>query len=97
MFPEQYPCECCPFEKLFRHLSCQAVMPSGITYCESVFRKSLIENVVVFLTNGRTEQHSLRVDTWDRYILCLDAPYLRRCGVLCRYILVRVLPQPSIG
>ena len=68
---EQYPCECCPFEKLLRHLSCQAVMPSCITYCESVFRKSLIENVVVFLTNGRTEQHSLRVDSWDRYISAL--------------------------
>ena len=61
----------CPFEKLFRHLCCQAVMPSCITYCESVFRKSLIENVVVFLTNGRTEQHSLRVDSWDRYICAL--------------------------
>ena len=46
-------------------------MPSCITYCESVFRKSLIENVVVFLTNGRTEQHSLRVDSWDRYICAL--------------------------
>ena len=86
---EQYPCECCPFEKLLRHLSCQAVMPSCITYCESVFRKSLIENVVVFLTNGRTEQHSLRVDSWDRYILYLDTPYLFECGVLCRLFLVR--------
>ena len=47
---EQYPGECCPFEKLFRHLFCQAVMPSDITYCESVFRKSFTENVEVFLT-----------------------------------------------
>ena len=31
-----------------------------------------------------TEQHSLRVDTWDRCILHLDTPYLLRCGVLCR-------------
>ena len=45
---ELYPCECCPFEKLLRHLSCQAVMPSCITYCESVFRKSFVENVEVF-------------------------------------------------
>ena len=50
---EQYPGECCPFEKLFRHLSCQAVMPSDITYCESVFRKSSNENVEVFLLKGR--------------------------------------------
>ena len=30
-------------------------MPSDITYCESVFRKSLIENVEVFLAKGRYE------------------------------------------
>ena len=44
----QYPGECCPFEKLFRHLSSQANKLLGITYCESVFRKSSTENVVVF-------------------------------------------------
>ena len=33
------------------------------------------------------EQHSLRIDTWDGCILCLDTAYLLRCGVLCRFIL----------
>ena len=35
-----------------------------------------------------TEQHSLRIDTWDRCILYLDTPYLLRCGVLCRLFLI---------
>ena len=68
---EQYPGECLSVSEKCLTLSCHAVIPSCITYCESVFRKSLIENVVVFLTNGRTEQHSLRVDSWDRYICAL--------------------------
>ena len=68
---EQYPGECLSVSEKCLTLSCHAVIPSDITYCESVFRKSLIENVVVFLTNGRTEQHSLRVDSWDRYICAL--------------------------
>ena len=50
---EQYPGECCPFEKLFRHLLCQANRSLGITYCESVFRKSFLENVEVFFLDGR--------------------------------------------
>ena len=68
---EQYPGECLSVSEKCLTLSCHTVIPSDITYCESVFRKSLIENVVVFLTNGRTEQHSLRVDSWDRYICAL--------------------------
>ena len=39
-------------EKLFLHLWSQAVEPSDITYCESVFRKSFVENVEVFLLEG---------------------------------------------
>ena len=31
------------------------LMPSDVTYCESVFRRSLIENVEVFLAKGRYE------------------------------------------
>ena len=31
------------------------LMPYDVTYCESVFRKSLIENVEVFLAKGRYE------------------------------------------
>ena len=45
----QYPSECCPFIKTFFYI-CESggFMPSDITYCESVFRRSFIENVEVF-------------------------------------------------
>ena len=40
-------------EKLL-HLQCQPeLFRLDITYCESVFRKSLLENVEVFLSVGR--------------------------------------------
>ena len=44
------PSECCPFIKTFSYI-CKSggFKPSDITYCESVFRKSLTENVVVFM------------------------------------------------
>ena len=45
---EQYPGECLSVSEKCLTLSCHAVIPSGITYCESVFRKSSIENVEVF-------------------------------------------------
>ena len=48
----RYPSECCLSEKFFRHLLCQPVLLTDITYCESVFRKSLNENVVVFFIAG---------------------------------------------
>ena len=58
--PLQYPCECCPFLKNFSYI-CRVKRLSRPTLhiCESVFRKSLHENVEVFLAKGRTEQHSL--------------------------------------
>ena len=45
----QYPCECCPFIKTFSYI-CKVLrfLPSDITCCESVFRKSFNENVEVF-------------------------------------------------
>ena len=49
----QYPCECCPFVKTFSYIcGVMRFLPSDITYCESVFRKSFIENVEVFLSEG---------------------------------------------
>ena len=48
----RYPSECCLSEKFFRHLLCQLVLLTDITYCESVFRKSFRENVEVFLSEG---------------------------------------------
>ena len=43
------PRECCPFNKIISlYLECCAILSHNITYCESVFRKSLIENVEVF-------------------------------------------------
>ena len=56
---EQYPGECLSVSEKCLTLSCHAVIPSDVTYCESVFRKSLHENVEVFLAKGCTEQHSL--------------------------------------
>ena len=50
---EQYPGECLSVSEKCLTLSCHAVIPSGITYCESVFRKSSNENVEVFLLKGR--------------------------------------------
>ncbi len=45
-------------QKILLHLSRHQAQLLGITYCESVFRKSLIENVEVFV-NIRTERTTL--------------------------------------
>ena len=47
------PGECYPFIKTFDYI-CLVVrfLPPDVTYCESVFRKSFIENVEVFLLEG---------------------------------------------
>ena len=93
---EQYPGECCPFEKLFRHLFCQAVMPSDITYCESVFRKSLHENVEVFLAKVCTEQHSLSYRyLWTGTFCVPRYPISIRVWGIVPFISTRVFPQPS--
>ena len=63
---------------------------SGVTYCESVFRKSFVENVEVFLLEGwhGTTLTSYRY-LW-RVAFCVPyAPYLSECGVLCRLFPVR--------
>ena len=61
----QYPCECCPLEKLFRHLSCQAVMPLGITYCESVFSQVLYWKCGSFLIGRMVRNNThFRIDSW---------------------------------
>ena len=59
------PSECCPFIKNFSYIcKSDGFMPSDITYCESVFRKSFVENVEVFLII-RTERNNthFRIDT----------------------------------
>ena len=65
---EQYPCECCPFIKTFSYI-CEVVQfwLHNITYCESVFRKSFVENVEVFLII-RAERNNthFRIDTCGR-------------------------------
>ena len=95
---EQYPGECCPFEKLFRHLSCQAVMPSDITYCESVFRKSLSENVEVFLIRRAIRNNThFRIDNCGWGILCLRYPISIRVWGIVSFISSQVFPQPSLG
>ena len=73
------------FEKLFLHLRCQASNSLGVTYCESVFRKSLHENVEVFLAirTIRNNTH-FRIDSCDWAYLRSDISYLSECGVLCR-------------
>ena len=82
----QCPSECCPFIKTFSYIcNVDWFWPFDITYCESVFSQVLTWKCGSFLNwKDGTEQHSLRVDTWDRCILYLDTPYLLRCGVLCR-------------
>ena len=64
----QYPSECCPFIKTFSYI-CRVLrfLPSDITYCESVFRKSFSENVEVFLII-RAERNNthFRIDTCGR-------------------------------
>ena len=78
-------------EKLFLHLYRQAAKPPDITYCESVFRKSLHENVEVFKTSRTIRNNThFRIDTCGRVLsACPNIPYLSECGVLCRLFLVR--------
>jgi hypothetical protein len=49
----QYPCECCPFIKTFSYI-CRVTRFCRMTLhiVKVFFRKSLIENVVVFLSEG---------------------------------------------
>ena len=64
----QYPCECCPFIKTFSYI-CRVLrfLPSDITYCESVFRKSANENVEVFSTGWTIRNNThFRIDTCGR-------------------------------
>ena len=63
----------------------QANEALGITYCESVFRKSFRENVEVFLSEGR--YGTTLTFVWiivAGHVLCPDISYLSECGVLCR-------------
>ena len=93
----QYPCECCPFLKNFSYI-CRVKRLSRPTLhiCESVFRKSLHENVEVFLAKGRTEQHSLSYRYLWTGTFCVPwYPISIRVWGIVSFILARVFPQPS--
>ena len=63
----------------------RGVTPLTLHICESVFRKSSNENVVVSLSEDDTEQHPFRIDACGRaYSVCPNIPYLSECVVLCR-------------
>ena len=78
-------------------LSCQAVMPSDITYCESVFRKSLTENVVVFMIRrmARNNTH-FRIDLCGWVYSTSQYPISIRVWGIVSFVSNRVLPQPSV-
>ena len=59
----------------------------GITYCESVFRKSFIENVVVFIIAGRYGTTLTSYRSLWRVGSSYPTPYLSECGVLYRLLL----------
>ena len=64
----QYPFrECCPFKNNAYFCRVNRLSRLGITYCESVFRKSFVENVEVFLII-RAERNNthFRIDTCGR-------------------------------
>ena len=71
-------------------------MPFDITYCESVFRKSFLENVVVFLIRrmARNNTH-FRIDTCGRSRSAYPYPISIRVWGIVSFISNRVLPQPS--
>ena len=75
----------------------QSAEPFGITYCESVFRKSLHENVEVFRAKGRTEQHSLSFRyLWTGTFCVPRYPISIRVWGIVSFVSNRVLPQPSV-
>ena len=79
------PSECCPFIKTFSYICRSGGFCRLILHIVKVFFASPFVKMWKFsYLKDSTEQHSLRVDTWDRCILHLDTPYLLRCGVLCR-------------
>ena len=71
-------------------------VPSGITYCESVFRKSFSENVEVFLGRrmARNNTH-FRIDTCGRAYSVPRYPISIRVWGIVSFISTRVFPQPS--
>ena len=87
----QYPGECCPFLINFSYI-CGVERLSRLTLhiCESVFRKSLSENVEVFIIRRAIRNNThFRIDTCGRaHSACPDIPYLSECGVSCRLFLI---------
>ena len=56
-----------------------------ITYCESVFRKSLHENVEVFKTSRTIRNNThFRIDNHGKTHSASQTSYLSECGVLRR-------------
>ena len=79
------PVSVVPFIKTFFYICKSGGFCRLILHIVKVFFASPFVKMWKFsYLKDSTEQHSLRVDTWDRCILHLDTPYLLRCGVLCR-------------
>ena len=93
----QYPSECCPFIKnFFLYLWVRRFLPSDITYCESVFRKSLSENVEVFLIRRAIRNNThFRIDTCGRSRSAYPYPMSIRVWGIVSFISNWVFPQPS--
>ena len=93
---EQYPGECLSVSEKCLTLSCHAVIPSDVTYCESVFRKSLLENVEVFFAiRARRNNTHFRIDTCGRSHSAYPYPISIRVWGIVSFIFYRVFPPPS--
>ena len=95
--PLQYPGECCPFIKTFSYI-CGVIglCPLDITYCESVFRRSLLENVEVFKTSRTIRNNThFRIDTCGRLHSAYPYPISIRVWGIVSFISSQVFPQPS--
>ena len=91
------PSECCPFIKTFSYICrVRRFLPSDITYCESVFRKSLSENVEVFLIRRAIRNNThFRIDPCGRSRSVYPYPISIRVWGIVSFISNWVFPQPS--
>ena len=74
----QYPCECCPFIKTFSYIcDVNRLLPSDITYCESVFSQVLYRKCGSFHNSWTIRNNThFRIDTCGRYAFCVPVPHI---------------------
>ena len=78
------------FWKILNFVVSRDVTPLTLHICESVFRKSLIENVEVFLIRRAIRNNThFRIDNCGWGVLRLRYPISIRVWVLCRLFLIR--------